>query len=642
MKSVAAPVASIVTLDGSNLTLADLARIARDPGVDVTCSAEALARVERGWRRIERIAETYTEAYRRLASGEAGDPPVLDYGVTTGFGEFKNIPIAPEQLELLQRNILLSHAVGVGEDADPENPASYFPPEVVRAALTIRLNAFLKGHSGVRPELVETVRRMLVRGVIPRVPTRGSVGSSGDLCPLAHLFVVLLGEGDYYVVRTTDDLASRPRTIRRGLEALAEDLAIPPSTAEGARRSEEAIGATAAAPWPSPGVSFKEGLALTNGATFSAALLALAVHDGEAAADCADLAAALSLEAVCGCARALDPKIHAARGHRGAIASAERLRALLAGSRLLDGAGAVQDVYSLRCAPQVHGAVRDALVYARTVAEQEINAATDNPLFFPEAEDDPWDWQFRDNWPKGYDGRLRASFSAGNFHGEPVGMAADFLAIGLSELANISERRTQMLLDGHHSRGLPPNLVPWAGVNSGLMIAQYSAAGIVSENKVLAHPASVDSIPTSANSEDHNAMATFAARKLRTVLGNVQAVLAMELLVVAQAIEWRTLLKSGGGRLAESTVRGEDPDSLIRAAQEKSSAYDAQLAEFTAWTTADRREEIAGVLGAGTGAAYRAIRQAAPTLLNDRRLDLDVRAVRGLVERGELVSLLAP
>ena len=619
-----------VVLDGSNLSLSDLARIARDPSVEVSCCPEALARVERGRRRIEAIADAYREAYRRLESGEPGEPPVLDYGVTTGFGEFKNIPIAPDQLEMLQRNILLSHTVGVGEGADPDDPASYFPPEVVRAALAIRLNAFLKGHSGVRPDLVEAVRRMLVRGIVPRVPTRGSVGSSGDLCPLSHLFVVLLGEGDYYVVRTADDLRSRPREIRHGLDALAADLADP--TAEG----------DAPTPWPSPGVSVKEGLALTNGATFSAALLALAVYDGEIAAECADLAAALSLEAVCGCARALDPKIHRMRGHRGAIASAERLRALLDGSRLLDGAGAVQDVYSLRCAPQVHGAVRDALAYARAVAEQEINAATDNPLFFPEAEDDPWDWRFRENWPAGYDGTLRASFSAGNFHGEPVGMAADFLAIGLSELANISERRTQMLLDGHHSRGLPPNLIPWAGVNSGLMIAQYSAAGIVSENKVLAHPASVDSIPTSANSEDHNAMATFAARKLRTVLGNVQAVLAIELLVATQAIEWRTLLRSGAGRLAESTPRGEDPRSLIRAAQEKSSAYDTQLQEFSAWTAEDRRPEIAKHLGVGTREGYLAIRRTVAPLLTDRRLDEDVRAVRRLVEGGGLASLLAP
>ncbi len=616
----------MVILDGESLTLTDLARIARDPAEDVTCTDEALARVALGWRRIERIASDYAEAYRRLERGEAGEPPVLDYGVTTGFGEFKNIPIAPEQLELLQRNILLSHAVGIGDSADPDDPASYFPPEVIRAALLIRLNAFLKGHSGVRPELVEAVRRMLVRGIVPRVPTRGSVGSSGDLCPLAHLFLVLLGEGDYYVVRTVDDLASRPRTIRRGLEALAEDLADPAT----------------GSPWPSPGVRFKEGLSLTNGATFSAALLALAVHDGEAAAECADLAAALSLEAVCGCARALDPKVHAMRGHRGAIESAERLRTHLAGSRLLDGAGAVQDVYSLRCAPQVHGAARDALRFARSIAEQEINAATDNPLFFPAAEEEPWDVRFEANWPAGYDGRLRASFSAGNFHGEPVGMAADFLAIGLAELANISERRSQMLLDGNHNRGLPPNLIPWAGVNSGLMIAQYSAAGIVSENKVLAHPASVDSIPTSANSEDHNAMATFATRKLRTVLGNVQAVLAIELLVGAQAVEWRTLRRNGGGRLGQTNAEaGEDPGSLIRAAQERSGAYDRQLAEFAAWT-GERQTEIVGFLGEGTRAAYQAVRKVAKTMLTDRTLDQDVRSVRRLVEAREPGSLLRP
>ncbi len=619
-----------ITLDGASLSLCDLARIARDPMIGVECTSEALARVARCRERIERITADYADAYRRLKRGEVGASPVLDYGVTTGFGEFKNIPIAPEQLERLQQNILLSHAVGVGRSSDREDPASYFSPEVVRAALAIRLNAFLKGHSGVRLELVETVRRMLVRGIVPRVPTRGSVGSSGDLCPLAHLFVVLLGEGDYYLVRTADDLLCRPRTIRRGLEALAEDLGDP------------ATGTAAATRWPSPGVRTKEGLALTNGATFSAALLALAVHDGEALAESADVAAALGFEAVCGCARALDPKVHAMRGHHGAIRSAERLRALLTGSRLLEGAGAVQDVYSLRCAPQVHGSARDALAYARTIAEHEINAATDNPLFFPEAAEDPWDVQFRANWPAGYDGSLRASYSAGNFHGEPVGMAADFLAIGLAELANISERRTQMLLDANHNRGLPPNLIPWAGVNSGLMIAQYSAAGIVSENKVLAHPATVDSIPTSANSEDHNAMATFATRKLRTILGNAQAVLAIELLVAAQAVEWRTLLRSGGGHLPESSpAAGEDPGSLIRTTQDKSTAYDRQLEEFTVWTESHRQPEIAGQLGAGTADAYRAIRRAAPTLLADRLLDQDVRAVRGLVERGELAALVA-
>jgi len=604
-----------IVLDGEHLTLAQLARIARDPRVEIDCAPEALARVERGRAKIEEMTARYREAYDRLERGQEAHP-VLDYGVTTGFGEFKNIPIHPDQLGQLQRNILLSHAVGVGENADAEDTANYFPAEVVRAALAIRLNAFLKGHSGVRPALVEAVRRMIVRGIVPRVPIRGSVGSSGDLCPLAHLFVVLLGEGKYAVARTPEDLASRARPTREGLSAFEEDLGVP-----------------------SPGVEAKEGLALTNGANFSAAILALAVHDGEIAAETADTAAALSLEAVCGCARALDPKIHAARGHPGAIASAARMRDLLAGSRLLDGAGAVQDVYSLRCAPQVHGAARDALAHAREVALREINAATDNPLFFPDAAEEPWDAQFRANWPDGYDGTLRASFSAGNFHGEPVGFAADYLAIGFAELANISERRTQMLLDGHHNRGLPANLIPWAGVNSGFMIAQYCAAGIVSENKVLCHPASVDSIPTSANSEDHNAMATIAARKLRTVLGNLQAVLAIELLVVAQAVEWRVAKRlNRGAQSAEAQGSAEDHASLIAAAQKRSAAYDRELELFRDVTAPERREEIAAHLGQGTSTAYRAVRAAVPPLLADRRLDEDVRAVRGALERGSLLE----
>ncbi len=256
----------------------------------------------------------------------------------------------------------------------------------------------------------------------------------------------------------------------------------------------------------------------------------------------ADAAVSLSLEAVCGCARAFDPRVHEARGLAGQIASAADIRELIRGSRLIEKAGAVQDVYSLRCAPAVHGAARDAIAYARRVAEAEINAATDNPLFFPGGEA-PFDHEFAANWPAGYDGRERISYSAGNFHGEPVGMAADVLAIALAELANISERRTQMLLDSHQSRNLPGNLIPHRGINSGLMIIQYAAAGIVSENKVLTHPASVDSIPTSANSEDHNAMSTIAARKVRTVLRNAQSVLAIELLVAAQAVEWRVAMR---------------------------------------------------------------------------------------------------
>ncbi|HTQ80419.1 MAG TPA: aromatic amino acid lyase, partial [Thermoanaerobaculia bacterium] len=510
-----------VVLDGASLSLADLARLARDPRVGIEIPAAALERVRESRQQIWRIAESYKEDFARLERGEPVHP-VLEYGVTTGFGEFKNIPVAPDRLEELQRNILLSHSSGMGENADPDDPANWFEAEVVRAVLAIRLNAFLKGHSGVRVELVEVVRRMLERGIVPRVPLRGSVGSSGDLCPLAHTFVVLLGEGRYDVARLPEDLRVRSGAPRRGIDSLAQDL--------GMKVPEV----------PSP--SYKEGLALTNGANYSAALLSLAVHDSLALMNLADAAAALSLEAVCGCARAFDPKVHAARGQAGQIASAANFRNLLTGSRLLERAGAVQDVYSLRCAPAVHGAARDALAYARLVAEREINAATDNPLFFPAAEaagEPPWDHQFRDNWPATYRGGERLSYSAGNFHGEPVGVAADFLAIALAEIADIAERRVQMLLDSRQNRNLPGNLIARRGVNSGLMLTQYCAAGIVSENKVLTHPASVDSIPTSANSEDHNAMSTIAGRKLRTVLRNAQAVLAIELFAGAQAAEWR-------------------------------------------------------------------------------------------------------
>ncbi|HET9209200.1 MAG TPA: aromatic amino acid lyase, partial [Thermoanaerobaculia bacterium] len=520
---------------------------------------------------------------------------------TTGFGEFKNVPIAPDCLEELQRNILLSHSVGVGETADPGNPANYFEPDVVRATLAIRLNAFLKGHSGIRAEVVRAVQAMLNRGIVPLVPIRGSVGSSGDLCPLSQLFVILLGESRYYLVRDPGDLPHRARDLRSGLGHLNEDLGM-------------AV----------PELRHKDGLALTNGATFSAALLALAVHDGERLAAIADAAAALSLEAVCGCARAFDPKVHAARGLAGQIASAAAIRELIRGSKLIERAGAVQDVYSLRCAPAVHGAARDAIAYARQVAEGEINAATDNPLFFP-GDGAPFDHEFAANWPRDeqgkltYDGRERLSYSAGNFHGEPVGMAADVLAIALAELANISERRTQMLLDSNQNRNLPSNLIPHRGINSGLMIVQYAAAGIVSENKVLTHPASVDSIPTSANSEDHNAMSTIAARKVRTVLRNAQSVLAIELLVAAQAVEWRVAMR-------------RDPVPNRAKASADWDRADQEAQDFEERTRPERRPEIAAELGEGTRRLYLQVREAAPAMLRDRMLEGDIRAVRGVVE----------
>jgi histidine ammonia-lyase len=599
-----------LVLDGGSLTLPDLARVARDPRVAVLCAPAAMERVAACRAVIEEAVDVYRRAY------ESGShDAVRDYGITTGFGEFKNIAIPPDRLIELQENLLLSHAVGLGETADAGHPANYFDPEVVRASLAIRLNAFLKGNSGVRPELVSTVRDLLNSGIVPRVPIRGSVGSSGDLCPLSHLFAVLLGATPYYVVREPADLVCRERTYRQGQEALAEDLARPVSAAAPAPQSP-----------PVSRLAHKEGLALNNGATFSAALLALAAHDAAQAAEAADAACALSLSAVCGCARAFDEKVHLARGHAGQIASAKRLRELLAGNRWIERADEVQDPYSLRCAPAVHGAVRDAIDYAAKVAATEINAATDNPLFFPgEA---GWDVEFAKNWEKRADGKYkgqdRKSYSAGNFHGEPVGLAADFLGMAVAELANISERRTQMLLDSHHNRNLPANLIPLRGVNSGFMIAQYAAAGVVSENKVLAHPASVDSIPTSANSEDHNAMSTIAARKLRTILRNVQAVLAIELLVAAQAVEWRVGMETPTRRPEGAAPPAKD-EAWKRAEEEAE--------RFRERTAAERRPAIAEELGA-TGRVYLRVRELAEPMWTDRTLDGDVRAVRKALEEG--------
>ena len=329
----------MIKLDGRSLTIEQLAQIARDPAEGVTRDAASNDRVAKSEALIRKIVDKYRQSF-----GEH------TYGVTTGFGEFKDKAIPADELEQLQRNLLLSHAVGVcGGDG------AYFDAEVVRGALVTRLNAFLLGHSGVRRTMVDVVEAMINRGVVPLVPLKGSVGASGDLCPLAHTFAVLLGAGEFVV---------------RGKKHPASDL-------------PTILGFDAEVMKP----TFKEGLALINGVNYSAAMLALGVFDAEHIADLADSAAAMTLEAMCGCHRALDPKVHEARGHPGQIVSAGRMRSMLEGSKLLERANAVQDAYSLRCAPQVHGASRDAIAFARATAEREINAATDNPLFFPDESD---------------------------------------------------------------------------------------------------------------------------------------------------------------------------------------------------------------------------------------------------------------
>jgi len=564
----------MITLDGHSLTIEQLVQIARDPSVRVKRDPATDERVGKSEALIAQIVADYRRAY------EAGGAAPTEYGVTTGFGEFKDKPIAPEDLEQLQRNLLLSHSVGVGETNDPDDMANYFDGEIVRAALVTRLNAFLQGHSGVRRVLVEIVEAMVNRGIVPLVPLRGSVGASGDLSPLSHTFATLLGVGRVRVNNKIHDATELPRILGFKAEEMKP--------------------------------TFKEGLALVNGVNYSAAMLALGVHDAERLATLADAAAALTMEAMCGCTRALDPKVHDARGQHGQIASASHMRELLEGSRLVERAGAVQDPYSLRCAPQVHGASRDAIAFVRGIAEREINAATDNPLFFPE-NGEPWDLRFQANWPSTYHGERRLAYSAGNFHGQPIAIAADVLTIALAELASISERRTQMLLDGSHNRRLPQNLTTRPGVNSGLMIAQYTAASLVSENKVLSHPASVDSIPTAANAEDHVSMSTHAARKMRTVLFNAQNVLAIELMVAAQALDWRV---------------GMSIDPL--APRKEMSLKDAEE-EARQFEAAAKPELIVNGVAPALRELYQRVRKVSPPVIRDRALSDDVRRIRDML-----------
>lgn len=594
----------MLILTGTDLTLSTLAAAARDPSMRVGVAPEAMARVAhvRAW----------------LEGQLALDPLPSIYGITTGFGEFKRVTIPRDRLIELQQNILLSHAAGVGDNEDAGDSANYFPAEVVRAALIIRLNTFLRGHSAVTSNLVTYVLGMINAGVVPLVPTRGSLGSSGDLCPLCHTFVPLLGQGAFYVEeggRTATAVGVPTRlgagtAVHPGVELHAElmaslkkkrwhDLA---GEVERAREAQQAAWRSRHAPGATPPVFpvlEKEGLALSNGATYSAAMLALACHDAERVADAADVSAALSLQAIQGRTHALMDEVHAARGFAGQRACAERLRGLLAGSTLADTHADVQDCYSVRCSPQVHGASRDALSHAKSAATAEINAACDNPLFFATAE-----------------GAEYRVVSAGNFHGQPIALAADFLAIALAEWANISERRTQMLLDQAHNRGLPSNLTARGGLESGLMLAQYAAASLVSENKVLSHPASVDSIPSSSNVEDHVAMATHGARKLRTVLGNSCKAIAIELMTAAAAVEWRVHLQTGG---AASGGAG-----LAQA--------DARAKAFAAFV-ASGREAVAAKLGR-CASAYRAIRGVVPALTEDRVLSGDILVLSRLVLQG--------
>ena len=463
-----------VIVDGGPLSVEDVVAVARrrvgaGPGPN----------------REERMAPA------RQVVAEAVDSGEIVYGITTGFGAFASTRIDPSQARLLQVNLLRSHAAGVG------NPLS---DDLVRAMLLLRARTLAQGNSGVRTLIVERLLKLLELNLLPVVPTYGSVGASGDLAPFAHLALPLIGEGSI-----NDNGVVRPAA-----DALA-DAELEPIQLEA-----------------------KEGLSLLNGTEGMSAMLCLGIERATRLTAVADMAAALSVEALMGSARPFRPEIHALRPHPGQIASAARIARLLEGSEIGsshadDFVHAVQDAYSLRCAPQVHGAAADTIEHARRVVTIEMGAVVDNPIVLP---------------------AIGEVISGGNFHGQPLAFAADFLTIAVTELGSISERRTDRLLDPERSAGLPAFLSPEPGLHSGYMLAQYTAAALVAENRVLSHPASVESIPTSGSQEDHVSMGWGAARKLGDVLDNTSWVVAVELLCGAEGIAGRAPLRPAPGTAA--------------------------------------------------------------------------------------------
>ena len=495
-------------LTGSHLNLGDLKRILHEPDLTLAIHEEAMDRVRLSREVIDRAIE--------------GDDPV--YGVNTGFGKMSRVRIEKENLRDLQRNLILSHSTGVGEPLDAMT---------TRFLLLLRINALVKGHSGVRRELIDTLTAMFNHGVLPVIPSQGSVGASGDLAPLSHMALVVMGEGEavYGGHRMLGSTAMRKAGIR--------PLDLEP----------------------------KEGLALINGTQVMCAIGAITLLGGLHLARHADIAAAMSIEGLKGTNTPFDRRIHMVRPHPYQSVTATNMRKLFANSWIMAShvdCGKVQDPYSLRCVPQVHGASRTALAHAEEVLTIEFNSATDNPLIFADEEE---------------------ILSGGNFHGQPVAMVLDYLAMAIAELASISERRIENLVNPELS-GLPAFLAPKEGLHSGYMMGQVTAASLVSENKILCHPASVDSIPTSANKEDHVSMGTTAARKAARVLRNAEYVLAIELLCAAQGLEYRGDLKPG----------------------------------------------------AGVEAAYQSVRKSVPSLKKDRFLSRDIEKTRNLILSGKILD----
>jgi len=496
-----------IVLSAEGLSLEDLVAVARR-GAGVALSGKS----KKAIRKSRNLVEQW------IRQGK------IVYGMTTGFGALSDVVISKEDTRKLQQNVLMSHAAGVG-------PA--LEEEAVRAVMALRIKDLARGNAGIRLETVQNLIELLNGNVCPVVPEKGSVGASGDLAPLAHLSLVLIGLGEVFY---------RGRCIS-GKEALKR-CGLKPLELEAG-----------------------EGIALVNGTQVMTAVGGLATYDALQLSKVADVAAAMSLEVLMGSRTEFNQRIHRLRPHPGQAAAADNMERITQNSEIISShkdCSRVQDAYTLRCSPQVHGATKDALSYTKKVIETEMNSSTNNPLIFPETGD---------------------FLLGGNFHGQPVALCLDFLAIAVSELANIAERRIERLVNPFLS-GLPAFLVSEGGLNSGFMIAQYTAASLVSENKILSHPACVDSIPTSANKEDHVSMGTTSARKCRDVVRNSEYVIAIELLCAAQALDLFTNMKPGEGTLA----------------------------------------------------AYKAIRKEVSHLDKDRVLSKDIETVVGLMREGTLLS----
>lgn len=464
-----------VIINGNDLRLEDIVNVARN-NYQVEISEEAIKRVGKSREIVDKIVEE-----NRVV-----------YGITTGFGKFSDVSISGEDCKTLQRNLIISHACGFGDSLDTD---------IVRTIILLRANALSKGYSGIRLSTLQTLVAMLNKGVHPIIPEKGSLGASGDLAPLSHMVLPMIGEGE----------AEYKGKIVSGREAMKE-------------AGIEVVQLIA-----------KEGLALINGTQVMTAVGALALWDGINLIKSGDIAAALTVEALRGITDAFDLRTHNIRPHEGQIETAKNILALVDGSSLVTSQGEirVQDAYTLRCIPQIHGASKDALNYAKHKVEIEINSVTDNPIVTEEGD----------------------VISGGNFHGQPMALTFDFLGIAMSEIANVSERRLERLIN-YQLNDLPAFLVKHGGLNSGFMITQYAAAALVSENKILAHPASVDSIPSSANQEDHVSMGTIAARKARDIIRNAERVVATEILAACQAIDFREEYTLGKGtKVAYDTVR---------------------------------------------------------------------------------------